>query len=102
MAFDPYSPCPCGSGEKFKWCCHKVESFADRAQRLVESGQTDLALQTLDEGLRKEPANAWLLTRKALIQIRAQQPDQAIATLRLLLEKRPTHAGALILLTRLL
>ena len=102
MAFDPYSPCPCGSGEKFKWCCHKVESYADRAQRLVETGQIDLALQTLEEGLRKEPGNAWLLTRKALIQIRADQADQAIATLRLILEKRPTHAGALILLTRLL
>ncbi len=102
MAFDSYSPCPCGSGEKFKWCCHKVETYADRAQRLTETGQIDLAIQALDEGLRKEPGNAWLLTRKALIQIRAEQPGDAISTLREILPKRPSHPGALILLTRLL
>jgi len=21
-AIDPYAPCPCGSGKKYKWCCH--------------------------------------------------------------------------------
>jgi uncharacterized protein YchJ len=21
---DPYAPCPCGSGKKYKWCCRKV------------------------------------------------------------------------------
>ena len=63
---DPYSPCPCGSGQKFKWCCHKVEAYAERAQRLFESGQVEAAIEALDEGLRKEPGNAWLLTRKAL------------------------------------
>ncbi len=67
---EPYSPCPCGSGQKFKWCCHKVESFADKAQRLFEGGQTDAAIKVLDEGLRKEPGNPWLLTRKAIMQIR--------------------------------
>ena len=36
---DPYSPCPCGSGQKYKWCCQKVEAYAERAQRLVENGQ---------------------------------------------------------------
>lgn len=23
MKIDPYSPCGCGSGKKFKWCCKK-------------------------------------------------------------------------------
>ena len=77
MAVDPYSPCPCGSGQKFKWCCHKVEAFADRAQRLYEGGQAELAVAALDEGLRKEPGNAWLLTRKALILTRINRPDEA-------------------------
>ncbi|MFO0958668.1 MAG: SEC-C metal-binding domain-containing protein [Isosphaeraceae bacterium] len=52
-AVEPYSPCPCGSGEKFKWCCQKIESYADKAQRLYEGGQIDAALKALDEGLRK-------------------------------------------------
>ena len=28
---DPYAACPCGSGQKFKWCCQKIEPFAERA-----------------------------------------------------------------------
>ncbi len=98
---DAYSPCPCGSGQKFKWCCHKVESFADRAQRLVESGQFETAIQALDEGLKKEPGNAWLLTRKCLIQIRSGKPEEAVSTVKLVLKTNPRHAGALTLLTRL-
>ncbi len=33
---NPYMPCPCGSGQKFKWCCQKVETYAERAQRMVD------------------------------------------------------------------
>ena len=31
MAFDPYDPCPCGSGKKFKWCCQPVYVQIDKA-----------------------------------------------------------------------
>jgi hypothetical protein len=24
LDIDPYSPCPCGSGKKYKWCCRKL------------------------------------------------------------------------------
>jgi len=97
---DPYALCPCGSGQKFKWCCQKMESYADRAQRLYETGQTSAALDALDEGLRKEPANAWLLTRKALILVREQRSEEAKATLRQLLSRQPQHVGVLALLAR--
>jgi len=97
---EPYAPCPCGSGQKFKWCCHKVEAFADKAQRLFDGGQVDAALKVLDEGLRKEPGNPWLLTRKAIMQIRHGEPEPAKATLRQVLHKNPRHFGALVLLTR--
>ncbi len=97
---EPYSPCPCGSGQKFKWCCHKVETYADKAQRLFDGNQTEAAIKVLDEGLRKEPGNPWLLTRKAIIQIRDQQAEAAKATLRQVLQKNPKHFGGLVLLTR--
>ncbi len=42
---EPYSPCPCGSGQKFKWCCQKVEAYAERAQKLAVSGQIEAALR---------------------------------------------------------
>ncbi len=97
---EPYSPCPCGSGQKFKWCCHKVESYADKAQRLFEGGQAEAAIKALDEGLRKEAGNPWLLTRKAVLQVREGEPEPAKATLRQVLQKNPKHFGALVLLTR--
>ncbi|WZO97161.1 hypothetical protein EP7_004183 [Isosphaeraceae bacterium EP7] len=99
-ALDPYAPCPCGSGQKFKWCCHKVEAYADRAQKLFENGQVEAAIGALDDGLKKEPANPWLLTRKALIQLRSDQPDACKATLREVLSTNPGHLGAQLLLTR--
>ncbi len=97
---DSYAPCPCGSGQKFKWCCQKVEAYADRAQRLLQTGQTQAAIDALDEGLRREPANAWLLIRKALIQIREGKAEEAKATLRQLLQRQPQHVAAHALLIR--
>ncbi|HEY2154903.1 MAG TPA: tetratricopeptide repeat protein [Isosphaeraceae bacterium] len=97
---DPYGPCPCGSGQKFKWCCQKVEAYADRAQRLLQTGQTQAAIDALDEGLRKEPANAWLLTRKALVLVREGKPEEAKATLRKLLQVQPQHVAGHALLVR--
>ena len=78
---DPYSPCPCGSGQKYKWCCQKVEAYAERAQRLVDNGQYESALKPLDEGLAKVPDNPWLSMRKALIQLQLNQFDAAKLTL---------------------
>jgi len=98
---DPYSPCPCGSGQKFKWCCQKVEAYADRAQRLVDSGQYEMALKPLDEGLAKVPGNVWLLTRKALIHLHLNQVDAGRGALKGLLEKHPGHVGGSIMMTRL-
>ncbi len=97
---DPYAPCPCGSGQKFKWCCQKMEAYADRAQRLLQSGQTQAAIDALDEGLIKEPANAWLLIRKSLVLVREGRPEEAQATLRQLLQRQPQHVAGNALLVR--
>ncbi len=99
---DPYSPCPCGSGQKYKWCCQKVESYAERAQRLVENRQYESALKPLDEGLLKAPANPWLSTRKALIQVQLNQFDGAKLTLRELLRSQPDNLMGSILLTQVI
>ena len=98
---DPYSPCPCGSGQKYKWCCQKVEAYAERAQRLVDNGQFESALKPLDEGLAKVPANPWLSTRKALVQLQLNQSDAAKLTLRELLQSHPDNLVGSILMTRL-
>lgn len=99
---DPYAPCPCGSGQKFKWCCQKVEAFAEKAERLQENGQLDAALHTLEEGLRKAPDNPWLLVRKALVLLEREQLAEARQALDRVVAKMPTHAGAQTLLVRIL
>jgi tetratricopeptide (TPR) repeat protein len=98
---DAYSPCPCGSGQKYKWCCQKVESYAERAQRLIDSGQYEMALKPLDEGLAKAPANPLLSTRKALVHIQLKQFDDAKISLRQFLQKHPENLVGGMILTRL-
>jgi len=98
---DPYAPCPCGSGEKFKWCCQKAESFAERSLRLYDNGQHDLALEALDEGLRKEPENSLLNIRKALILSSEGKPELARPLLEGVVRRLPQHSAAQSLLVRI-
>jgi tetratricopeptide (TPR) repeat protein len=98
---DPYAPCHCGSGQKYKWCCQSVESYVERSQRLLDNGQYELAINPLLDGLAKVPDNVSLLLRKALVQLHLNQAEPAAETLRLLLQKNPGHLGGSILMTRL-
>ncbi len=98
---DPYSPCLCGSGQKYKWCCQKVEAYAERSQRLVENGQYELALKPLDEGLAKVANNPWLSMRKALVQFHLKQFDAAKQTLRAFVQAHPESLTGWSLLTRI-
>ena len=83
------------SGAATRWSRSPI-----RRSGSTKGGQVEAAIKVLDEGLRKEPGNPWLLTRKAIMQIRQGEPEPAKATLRQVLQKNPKHFGALILLTR--
>ncbi|HMF36172.1 MAG TPA: tetratricopeptide repeat protein, partial [Isosphaeraceae bacterium] len=98
---DAYSPCPCGSAKKFKWCCQKVEAYAERGQRLEDNGQHDAALAACDEGLAKVPHNPWLLLRKSVLLIDLHRLDEAKGCLATVLQYQPDHLGAAVLLCRL-
>ena len=97
---DPYSPCPCGSDKKFKWCCQKAEPYVEKSNRLAENGQYDMAIAALDEGLTKVPENPWLLLRKALLLVVQQKPEAATAAVEKVLKRQPDHLGAAVLQTR--
>jgi Tfp pilus assembly protein PilF len=47
MALDPYQPCPCGSGKKFRWCCAPYFSTVEKAFEQEGQGQHEAALQTI-------------------------------------------------------
>lgn len=93
---DPYSPCPCGSGEKYKWCCLKAEDAAIKVERLIRSEQTDQALKAVDEALSRTPEVPWLLLQKASLLERRGQVREALAAVDAILKARPDHFGALV------
>lgn len=99
---DAYSPCPCGSGQKFKWCCQKAESYVDRAERLGRNGQYEAALAVLNEAIAKLPDLALPRFRKAALLSALDRNAEARECLEDLLKKQPDHPGARALNFRLL
>jgi tetratricopeptide (TPR) repeat protein len=61
MATDPYASCPCGSGKKFKWCCHDIHAEIHKAFQQHNDGQHEAALQTIEGVVGQHPDNpeAW-------------------------------------------
>ena len=98
---EPYAPCPCGSGEKYKWCCQKVEPVLQKAGRLLQSGQFDAAIEVVDDGLKKHPGEVFLLTNKAAILIDREDFAGAREVLIEVVRLRPNHLPSLIFLISL-
>lgn len=114
---DPYSPCFCGSGKKFKWCCQDIYVEVNQAFEKEKQKQHQVARQMMEKVVSKNPGNpqAWcfqaqmLLTQgekdeaeKALdkaLELSAEHPFALLlqATVRL---EEGEHAGALILARR--
>ncbi len=76
MALEPYSPCPCGSGKKIKWCCQDLAKELKQISDLVESRQFIQALQLAEKSLRRNPKHLWLrYTRAACLTARRQYAE---------------------------
>lgn len=59
MPLDPYVSCPCGSGQKFKWCCAPFYAQIEKAFDLERTGQHEAALhaiQQLTQSHKDQPA----------------------------------------------
>ena len=91
MAFDVYSPCPCGSGKKLKFCCQPLAGEMDKAQTFFENKQYRNALLTLEGLSGAHPGNAWLLTLEASIYLEMGKTAEANAVLRKLIDAHPNH-----------
>ena len=97
MASEPYQNCPCGSGKKLKWCCQKVAKYAEKAEQMMESGQTAGALQALDEGLAVEPQSPWLQLMKARILLSLGNHEEADRLMQSILNQRPGNRPILLM-----
>ena len=55
MPLDPFVPCPCGSGKKFKWCCAPYFGSVEKAFEQDRLGQHESALQTIQALTKSHP-----------------------------------------------
>src|SRR5262245_12935641 len=95
MALDPYSPCPCGSGKKFKWCCQNIFVDIERAFEQEDQGQHETALRIMDEVVRKHPDNAEAWGRKAQLLFRAGRTAEGEEVLQKAFDLSPNYPWGL-------
>jgi tetratricopeptide (TPR) repeat protein len=74
---DPYAPCPCGSGKKFKWCCQPIHAEIDRALSQEAQGQHETAVQLMEQVVRDHPANPEAWGRQAQLLYAGGQVEAA-------------------------
>ncbi len=91
MALEAYSPCPCGSGKKFKWCCQPIHAQIERAFEQEAEGQHEAALRILDEVIAQNPANPEPLGRKAQLLYENRRLEEAETTLQKALDISPKY-----------
>ena len=55
MALNPYSPCPCGSGKKLKFCCGDLATEIEKIYQMIQGDQPRGALKHAEQLLEKKP-----------------------------------------------
>jgi tetratricopeptide (TPR) repeat protein len=91
MALDLYSPCPCGSGKKFKWCCQPIHAEIAQAFEQQARGQNDAALRLMDEVAARHPDNPEVWCQKAQLLAEQEQFDAAEEALQKALDLNPNY-----------
>jgi tetratricopeptide (TPR) repeat protein len=94
MEKNPYAPCPCGSGKKFKWCCHALYLELGRAEKLLANGQIEAALNVFDRLIQDHPGHAILWVHKAETLLDLDRKEEAEQALDRALEINPDLAPA--------
>lgn len=96
MALDPYALCPCGSGQKIKFCCSAdITNELDKVLRSVEGDQRAAALEQLNRLLTTRPNNPALLALKGSLQLSVSDIDGAQKTITHFLSVDPRNPAAL-------
>ena len=98
MARDPYQPCPCGSGNKLKFCCFELADEMDRISSMQSKNQTRQAIQHLAKLESTHPENAWVKTSHAALLMSDGHFEEARDSIRDFSEANPDHAFALAIL----
>ncbi len=97
MDRDPYELCPCGSGNKLKFCCADVASEMGKLERLLANNQPRMALQGLEKLYETHPDSQWVRTMLASTLINENRSDEAKKLLAGLLKQHPQQPFANVL-----
>lgn len=91
MQNDPYSPCPCGSGKKFKWCCQPIHAEIAKIFTLDEEGQHEAALRAMEDVVVQHAANPEAHGRKAQLLFQNDKVEEAEKALDKAFEQFPNY-----------
>lgn len=64
---DPYDPCPCASGRKYKFCCKPIFREIMGAMTEAQDGRRDKALKYIEEAKKKVGETGEVLCREAIV-----------------------------------
>lgn len=96
MALDPYALCPCGNGQKIKFCCSAdIIHELDKVLRSIEGDQRAAALDQLNRLLVQRPNNPALLAIKSSVQLSTNDFEGAQKTVNHFLAVDPRNPTAL-------
>ncbi len=94
MALNPYSPCPCGSGKKLKFCCSDLAVEIEKVQQMVSGEQPHAALKRVEQLLKKQPTCASLLDLRTSLELSLHEFDAAGKTIEAFLKADPQNPSA--------
>lgn len=97
MALDAYSPCLCGSGKKFKWCCAPIFEPVERAFAQERNKQHQVALEQMQALTRQHAENSAVWCYLADLLMLQDRPEEAEKAIKEALKRHPDHAKALYL-----
>ncbi len=97
MALDLYEPCTCGSGKKFKWCCHPIFVNINRAWEQEASGQHEAALRLMDQVVREHEGNPEAWGQKARLLYSQGKIEEAENALQKAFDLNPNYPAGLLL-----
>ncbi len=97
MALDHYTPCPCGSGKKFKFCCEPIYPGINRAFEQERAGQHETALRLMNEVVAQHPGNPEARTQKAQLLLQQGKVEEGEAALEEAFKIQPNFPHGLFL-----
>jgi tetratricopeptide (TPR) repeat protein len=95
MALDPYTPCPCGSGKKLKFCeCATEAAELEKVLTAIDGDQRVAALELINRVLAHKPQQKAMLALKGIVQVQLGDEAGAKQTVASFLTAAPNNPVA--------